>query len=106
MAMRASGPLLAAILAVAASAATVAQAADAVEGARLSRQWCADCHVVGAAQGHAMSDAPSFQSIAQRPDFDAKVISYYLLSPHPPMPNLTLSRHEADDLAAYIATQK
>jgi hypothetical protein len=41
-----------------------------------------------------------------RPDFDAAKIAAFLLEPHPKMPNMSLSRTEAADLAAYIATLK
>jgi hypothetical protein len=32
--------------------------------------------------------------------------AFFLLEPHPKMPNMQLSRSEAADLAAYIATLK
>ncbi len=35
-----------------------------------------------------------------------KELAYFLLNPHPKMPNISLSRSEADDIAAYIATLK
>jgi hypothetical protein len=38
------------------------------------------------------------------PNFDAAKIALFLLDPHPKMPNM--SRKEAADLAAYIATLK
>jgi hypothetical protein len=38
--------------------------------------------------------------------FDAKQLAYFLLNPHPKMPDLPLSRAAADDIAAYIATLK
>jgi hypothetical protein len=42
----------------------------------------------------------------KKPDFDAAKIAPFLLDPHPKMPDLGLSRKEAADLAAYIATLK
>jgi hypothetical protein len=30
--------------------------------------------------------------------------AFFLLDPHPKMPNLALSRREADDIAAYIGS--
>ena len=36
-------------------------------------------------------------------DFDADMLAYLILSPHPRM-NMTLSRTESEDIAAYIAT--
>ena len=49
-------------------------------------------------------EAPPFASIAKKPGFDAGQIAVFLLDPHPKMPNMSLTRNEAGDLAAYIAT--
>jgi mono/diheme cytochrome c family protein len=83
-----------------------ATAADPDNGERLARRWCAPCHVVVSNQRGATSEAPPFATIANRPDFDAAKIAFFLLEPHPKMPNMSLSRTEAADLAAYIATLK
>jgi hypothetical protein len=40
------------------------------------------------------------------PDFGADKIALYLLRPHPQMVDMNLTRTEAGDLAAYIATLK
>jgi hypothetical protein len=40
------------------------------------------------------------------PGFDAGRVALFLLDPHPKMPDMGLSRTEAADLAAYIATLK
>ena len=80
-------------------------AADATNGARLAHRWCESCHVVTPTQHRAGSDmAPSFSSIAKRPGNSASRIALFLLEPHPKMPNMSLSRIEAGDLAAYIAS--
>jgi hypothetical protein len=50
--------------------------------------------------------APTFASIAKTPGFDAARIALFLLDPHPKMPDMELSRAEAGDLSAYIATLK
>jgi len=50
------------------------------------------------------SEAPPFATIARKPDFDAARLTFFLLDPHPKMPDMALSRAEAADLAAYIAT--
>jgi hypothetical protein len=47
---------------------------------------------------------PTFASIARRPGFDADKLAFFLLDPHAKMPNMSLTRREASDLAAYIAT--
>jgi len=80
--------------------------ADANNGARLARQWCSPCHVVSSSQQTATDQAPPFSAIARIPNFDASKIALFLLDPHPKMPNMSLTRDEAADLAAYIATVK
>jgi mono/diheme cytochrome c family protein len=83
-----------------------AVAADAENGGRLARRWCAPCHVVEPNQAQPTGEAPPFASIAQRPDFDAAKVALFLLDPHPKMPDMGLSRAAAADLAAYIASLK
>lgn len=78
-------------------------AADADNGERLARRWCSACHVVAADQRQASTDAPPFVTIARSPNFDSQKLFYFLIEPHPKMPNMALSRHEAEDIAAYIA---
>lgn len=86
-----------------ASLASIAHAADADHGERLARRWCAACHLVAPDQRRGADNAPSFASVAQRPGFSAEKLAFFLLNPHPKMPNMGLSRGEADDIAAYIA---
>ena len=81
-------------------------AADANNGKRLAERWCTGCHLVSQSQSTATDQVPSFASIAKMPDFSAAKIALFLLDPHPKMPNMNLSRTEAGDLAAYIATLK
>jgi len=80
------------------------QAADPQHGGELARRWCAACHVVASSQQSGADMVPSFQSIARRPGFNARALAFFLLDPHPKMPDMALSRREADDLAAYIAS--
>jgi mono/diheme cytochrome c family protein len=87
--------------------ATIAQpvlAADPRNGEQLARRWCEPCHVVAADQREVTGDAAPFASIATRPGFDAGRLAMFLLDPHPKMPDMSLTRVEAADLAAYIAT--
>jgi mono/diheme cytochrome c family protein len=85
---------------------TSALAADAANGEGLARRWCASCHIVAANQQGPTTEAPPFASVARRPDFSAARIAFFLLDPHPKMPDMGLSRTAADDIAAYIATLK
>jgi len=87
--------------------ANLAFGADAINGRRLAYRWCEACHVVSATQSRPATDqAPPFATIARRPDFDAGKIALFLLDPHPKMPDMNLTRNEAGDLAAYMATLK
>jgi mono/diheme cytochrome c family protein len=81
-----------------------ALAADARNGEQIARRWCEPCHVVAADQREVTGEAPPFASIASRPGFEAARITMFLLDPHPKMPDMSLTRVEAADLAAYIAT--
>jgi mono/diheme cytochrome c family protein len=81
-------------------------AADAPHGLDLAKRWCASCHVVSPDQQSASADAPPFAAIANSPNFDPKRLAYFLLEPHPKMPQMAISRSAADDIAAYIETLK
>jgi hypothetical protein len=80
-------------------------AADADNGSRLAHRWCEACHVVTPTQHRAATDqAPPFATIARRPGFSASRVALFLLDPHPKMPDMSLTRYEAADLAAFIAS--
>jgi len=85
--------------------ANAAAAADAGNGEKLAKRWCAACHVVAADQRQGTTQAAPFSAIAKQPGIDAARIALYLLLPHPKMPDMSLSRAEAADLAAFIAAQ-
>ena len=82
-----------------------AAAADANNGEVLARHWCASCHVVSTDQQRGSTSAAPFSEIAKKPGLDAAKLALFLLLPHPRMPDMSLSRAEAADLAAYIKTQ-
>jgi mono/diheme cytochrome c family protein len=83
---------------------SAALAADADTGKRLAERWCASCHVVTPDQKTANADAPPFASIAHTSGFSAEKLVFFLLEPHPKMPSMSLTRNEANDIAAYIGT--
>jgi len=83
-------------------AAPAAHSANAEHGLDLAKRWCASCHLVSADQRRASADVPPFATIARSPNFNARSLTYFLLDPHPKMPELPLSRAAADDIAAYI----
>jgi mono/diheme cytochrome c family protein len=92
------------LVAVASLSGSAAVAADAAHGADLAKRWCASCHVVTSEQKRASADVPPFTAIAHRADFSAEKLAFFLLDPHPKMPNFPLSRTEASDIAAYIGS--
>jgi mono/diheme cytochrome c family protein len=79
-------------------------AAYADNGFRLAQRWCASCHVVSSTQDSGRDATPSFVSLAKRANFNAEKLAFFLLDPHPKMPNMSLTRDEAEDIAAYIGT--
>ncbi|MDR3463009.1 MAG: cytochrome c, partial [Beijerinckiaceae bacterium] len=74
-------------------------------GEIIAKRWCAACHIVASDQKRGADNVPTFESIAKRPGFDKAKLAFFLLDPHPKMPNMSLTRDEAEDIAAYIARQ-
>ena len=83
-----------------------AGAADAFKGETLAKRWCATCHIVSSEQQRGTTQAPPFSAVASKPDFNERTLAYFLLTPHPRMPDMSLTRGEAADLAAYIKNQR
>jgi len=99
--LRALAGLAIAIIWTSAAAAAPAQPA---RGQKLARHWCASCHIVASDQKGGSDTAPPFATIARKPGFDGGKIALFLMDPHPKMPDMQLSRDEAKDLGAYIAS--
>jgi hypothetical protein len=76
---------------------------DIDKGRELARTLCTTCHLIGEPTEHPVpADVPSFRSIANRPGQTLDHLGNWLTEPHPPMPNLNLTRLEIRDLAGYI----
>jgi mono/diheme cytochrome c family protein len=86
--------------------ATGADAAVTKKRRNACQTLCATCHITSSNQQQGAAEAPPFSAIANKPNFNERAIAYFLLAPHPRMPDMSLSRSEAADLAAYIALQK
>ena len=56
--------------------------------------------------GRSKAGAPPFSTIAQSPGFNGDRLARLMLSPHPNMAKLALSRTAVDDIAAYILSLK
>ena len=80
--------------------------ADAANGERLARQWCANCHVIDAAGPSATitQGPPSFRTAAGH--LNPGELRTWLTHPHGAMPDLSLTRAEIDDLIAYIESRR
>jgi mono/diheme cytochrome c family protein len=101
---RIATPLVACFVAAGPLFGEAASAADAAAGEQIAARWCAACHAIGRAQPKTRTEAASFAEIARIPQFNERSLAYFLLDPHPKMPNMSLTRVEAADLAAYIAS--
>lgn len=89
-----------------AQAAQTPMQGDAAAGARVAQRGCAACHALPGNE-RAMPDiGPTFLSIARDPQRTRGYITGWLMNPHPPMPNLSLTVREIADLAAYIESLK
>jgi cytochrome c len=83
--------------------ASMAHAGNAEEGKAIASRWCSSCHNIGGNEKPAASDTtPTFDSIARRPDLNRVQLETWIGNPHPPMPNLNLTRIEVDNLVTYI----
>jgi mono/diheme cytochrome c family protein len=92
------------VLAFAAALLALPQAAgagDPTTGRQIAQRWCASCHSMEGAQ-MGTDNAPPFAQIAKKPGRTPETIRTWLSAPHPPMPDLSLSRVDIDDLVAYL----
>jgi mono/diheme cytochrome c family protein len=84
-------------------AASGALAADADNGKRLAEMRCVTCHIVSPSERRVVTDAPPFEAIARKHAVNPDTLAFSIMNPHPRM-NVTLTRREAQDVAAYINT--
>jgi mono/diheme cytochrome c family protein len=84
-------------------AAPAAVAADASNGVRVAEARCVTCHAVAPGLPRKVADAPPFETIAKKYAAQPEMLAFAILDPHPRM-NVTLTRREAEDVAAYINT--
>ena len=95
--------LMISILTATLLATPVLAAGNPEQGHRLAKLWCSSCHQIDL-QEHGTDAAPSFQSIAERRHDNQAWLRAWLISPHSPMPNLSLSRSEIDNVIAYLSS--
>ncbi len=80
-----------------------ALAQNVENGRRVSERWCSECHAIDPGKS---GRTLSFAAIAARPGITSDMISSFLLMPHSTMPNLPLTRKDAQDIAAFIMEMK
>jgi mono/diheme cytochrome c family protein len=82
-----------------------ALAGDAVLGREVAQKLCVNCHIVEERGPDEVNPAiPSFTAISEIPGQTESAIRGFLIEPHYPMPDIQLTAHELDNIAAYIMT--
>ena len=92
-------------LAICLGHAEIAHAAsgNAEAGRQLVMRSCSSCHATESAKT-ATDNAPPFAIVAKTNKERPAWIRGWLMAPHPPMPNIPLSRQQIDDIVAYLST--
>ena len=80
-----------------------AAAGNAEAGRQLVMRSCSSCHAIEAAKT-ATDNAPPFSAVAKTNKENPAWIRGWLMNPHPPMPNISLSRQQIDDIVAYLSS--
>lgn len=87
---------------------------DPASGRQIATAQCSSCHRVlpmlfpdkGDSSSADKDAPPSFQSIADLPSTTGLALNVFLHSNHKNMPDIILSKPEADDIIAYILSLK
>ena len=74
---------------------------DPEAGRDIVRSWCTACHVVDL-EGTGADAGPALPALLAGRQRSADEIRGWLADPHPPMPNLNLSRQEIENILAYL----
>lgn len=101
IAMCLAGPAIAQGAQSSSPAGIVRAVGDPNRGETLTERWCAACHLSTPA-GPGTDAAPTFDRVSQLARHDPDHIRAFLSRPHAPMPPLSLSRGEIEDIVAYL----
>ncbi len=71
-------------------------------GLALSQKYCTECHVVTPSASKGWTDAPTFESIANRSGATVATLTAIIEKPHMKMLNVERPRNEAQAIATYI----
>ena len=80
-----------------------AAAGNVEAGRQLVVRSCSSCHATESS-ATAADNAPPFSTVAKTHKERPVWIRGWLMSPHPPMPNISLSRQQIDDIVAYLSS--
>ena len=81
----------------------LAAAGSAEAGRQFVMRSCSSCHATETAKT-ATDNAPPFSLVAKTNKNNPAWIRGWLMAPHPPIPNISLSRQQIDDIVAYLST--
>lgn len=79
---------------------------EVAAGRDVAQTWCVNCHVVSGQQKQGSDQAPTWNSIANRPGETSATLHAFLARPHGGMPDFKLSKTQIDDVIAYILSLK
>ena len=84
------------------------QTASIARGQEIAERACAGCHVLTGTPERKVEgiDVPSFASIAARPNQTSQRLQSFIMTPHRPMPGMSLSLAEVNDVVAYLLSLK
>ncbi len=72
-------------------------------GRAVAQRGCAQCHVIGESERQAVvNGVPTFAGLARDKSMTQARLQGFMQAPHPPMPDLALTRREINDVTAYI----
>ena len=91
------------VISLGCAADALAAAGNAEAGRQFVMRSCSSCHAIEAAKT-ATDNAPPFSVVAKTNKDNPAWIRGWLMSPHPPMPNISLSRQQIDDIIAYLSS--
>jgi mono/diheme cytochrome c family protein len=76
---------------------------SAQRGSVYAHEVCADCHAVSPSQyASPISEAPTFEDIANTPGMTPTALAVWFRTPHPTMPDLIIQGENMENVIAYI----
>jgi mono/diheme cytochrome c family protein len=95
--------MVTAVMCISYATSAIAAAGNAEAGRQLAIRSCSSCHASEASKT-ATDGAPPFSAVAKTNKDNPAWIRGWLMNPHPPMPNISLSRQQIDNIVAYLSS--